>query len=141
MSELLQKLQAADDERIFAVAESLRRGVSLEQIHQVTGIDLFFLDSIARIVNLEMRLEQKKEWKKEDWLLAKKNGFSDLELAYFKGVSEEEVRQERQRLGVLPVYRIVDTYAGEVETTTPYYYSSYGEEDEFEQANKPRVVV
>ncbi|HHY06254.1 MAG TPA: carbamoyl-phosphate synthase large subunit, partial [Clostridia bacterium] len=141
LSELLQKLQAADDERIFAVAESLRRGVSLEQIHQVTGIDLFFLDSIARIVNLEMRLEQKKEWKKEDWLLAKKNGFSDLELAYFKGVSEEEVRQERQRLGVLPVYRIVDTYAGEVETTTPYYYSSYGEEDEFEQANKPRVVV
>jgi carbamoyl-phosphate synthase large subunit len=141
LSELLQKLQAADDERIFAVAESIRRGISIEQIHQVTGIDLFFLDSIAGIVNLEMRLTQKKVWEKEDWLLAKKNGFSDFELAYFKGVSEEEIRQERKRLEVLPSYRMVDTCAGEFEANTPYYYSCYGEKNEFYQSKKPRVVV
>jgi len=140
-SELWQKLEAADDERIFAIAECIRRGVSIEQIHQITGIDLFFLDNIAEIINLGLHLTQKKEWELDDWILAKKGGFSDFELAHFKGVTEEEIRQERKRLGVLPVYRMVDTCAGEFEAATPYYYSSYGEENEFQPSTKARVVV
>lgn len=138
---LLQKLQAADDERIFTVAECIRRGVSLEQLHQVTGIDLFFLERIAGVVNLEIRLIQKKEWEQEDWLFAKQNGFSDFELACFRGVSEEEIRQERQARGLFPSYRLVDTYAGKDAAASAYYYSSYGEENEFSPSTKPRVIV
>jgi carbamoyl-phosphate synthase large subunit len=140
--ELLAKLQAADDERIFIIAECFRRRVSMEQIHRITGIDLFFLDNIANLVNLEIFLAQKKEWQKEDWLLAKKSGLSDSELARLRGVTEEEVRQTRKTLGIEPVYRMVDTCAGETEAATPYYYSSYGEEDELKTASdRPKVVV
>ena len=140
--ELLDKLKAADDERIFTVAECFRRGISIEQIHQLTGIDLFFLDSIANLVGLEILLAQKKEWSRTDWLWAKRSGLSDFELARFKGVSEEEIRQERKELGILPGYRMVDTCAGETEAVTPYYYSSYGEADELNTvADRPKVVV
>jgi carbamoyl-phosphate synthase large subunit len=140
--ELLAKLQAADDERIFIIAECFRRRVPMEQIHRITGIDLFFLDNIANLVNLEIFLAQKKEWQSEDWLLAKKCGLSDSELARLRGVTEEEVRQGRKALGIEPVYRMVDTCAGETEAATPYYYSSYGEEDELKtDSDRPKVVV
>ncbi len=139
--ELLFKLQAADDERIFIVAECFRRGISIEQIHQITGIDLFFLDNIADLVGLEMLLAQKKEWEREDWLLAKKSGLSDSELAGLQGVPEEQIRQARKALGIKPVYRMVDTCAGETAAATPYYYSSYGEEDELNTATDRQKVV
>jgi carbamoyl-phosphate synthase large subunit len=140
-SELLAKLQAADDERIFVIAECFRQGISMEQIHQLTGIDLFFLDQIAGLVKLETLLSEKKEWSREDWLWAKKCGLSDRELARLRGSTEDEVRQARKALGIVPVYRMVDTCAGETEATTPYYYSCYGEADELNPASERTKVV
>lgn len=139
--ELLDKLKLADDERLFAVAESLRRGITIEQLHQITGIDLFFLESINHIVRLELSLGQKNKWTPEDWLMAKKSGFSDYQLAYLMEKKESQVRKERLELGIKAGYRMVDTCAGEFAATTPYYYSSYGEEDELEATDKPKVVV
>ena len=140
-SELLAKLQAADDERIFVIAECFRQGISMEQIHQLTGIDLFFLDQISGLVKLETLLSEKKEWSREDWLWAKKCGLSDRELARLRGSTEDEVRQARKALGIVPVYRMVDTCAGETEATTPYYYSCYGEADELNPASERTKVV
>ncbi len=140
-TELLEKLQRADDERLFAVTESLRRGISIEQLHQITGIDMFFLDNLQQIVELEISLSQKKNWTREDWLLAKKFGFSDHQLAFFLGTTDKEVWQKRKELGIEAGYRMVDTCAGEFEATTPYYYSSYGEDDEFVLSQKPKVLV
>ncbi|QNB46326.1 carbamoyl-phosphate synthase large subunit [Thermanaerosceptrum fracticalcis] len=139
--ELQEKMQQADDERLFVVAESLRRGVSVEQLHHLTGIDLFFLENLAHIVEIEMTLTQKKEWSREDWLTAKKYGFSDYQLAYLLGKREKEIRRERLALGVKAGFRMVDTCAGEFAATTPYYYSSYGEENELEPSEKKKVVV
>lgn len=140
-NKLLEKIQQADDERLFAVAESLRRGVSIEQIHLITGIDLFFLDNFNSIVALENKLATKKEWDNEDWLMAKKMGFSDHQLAYFLNEDEEEIRKTRKMLDIEACYRMVDTCAGEFAATTPYYYSSYGEENEYQNTKRDKVVV
>lgn len=139
--ELLEKLQRADDERLFAVTESLKCGISIEQLHQITGIDMFFLDNLRQIVELEISLFGKKDWTREDWLMAKKFGFSDHQLSFFQGNTEKEVREQRKELGIKAGYRMVDTCAGEFEATTPYYYSSYGENDEFVLSQKPKVLV
>jgi len=141
LQELFAKIQLADDERLFAVAEALRRGVSVEQLHRLTGMDLFFLDGFQFIVNLENTLAKQKEWNREDWLMAKKAGFSDYQLAYLTGKSEEEVRKIRQEQGIHAGYRMVDTCAGEFAATTPYYYSSYGEEDELVPSDREKVIV
>lgn len=140
-TELLAKVKQADDERLFVVSECLRRGISIEQIHQLTGIDLFFLENLKHIVQLEKTLEEKKNWSEEDLLKAKKSGFSDFQLAHFMEKTEQEVRQMRKELGITASYRMVDTCAGEFAATTPYYYSSYGEEDELEQTEKEKVLV
>ncbi|MCR4443336.1 MAG: carbamoyl-phosphate synthase large subunit [Peptococcaceae bacterium] len=140
-NQLLDKLKLMDDERLFAVAECLRRGISTEQLHGITGIDLFFLEGINQIVQVEKRLENKKNWSREDWLLAKKSGFSDHQIAFLMGKEENEVRRERKELGVSAGYRMVDTCAGEFDAATPYYYSSYGEENELQPSDRPKAVV
>lgn len=141
VTELFEKIKLADDERLFVVAEALRRGITIEQLHKITGIDLFFLDGFRFIINLEKTLSQQREWSKEDWLTAKKTGFSDYQLAHFTGKTEQEIRQTRRQLGIEVGYRMVDTCAGEFAATTPYYYSSYGEEDELEPSSKEKVIV
>ena len=130
--DLYRKLKMADDERIFIVAEALRRDISLEKIKELTGIAPFFLESLAEIIALE-----KKEWTSKEWLLAKEMGFSDLELARFQGLTPTEVRKKRKELGITPVYRLVDIYAH----TTPYYYSCYQAENELKPTTQSKVVV
>lgn len=141
LKELMAKVNMGDDERIFAVAEALNRGITIEQIHQMTGIDLFFLENLNNIVKLEMTLSQKKKWERSDWLQAKKTGFSDYQLAYLLETSEDEVRRIRKQMGISASFRMVDTCAGEFEAATPYYYSSYGEEDELESSDTEKVLV
>ena len=141
VDQLLDKVGQSDDERIFAVAECLRRGISIEQIHAITGIDLFFLDNIREIVTLEDSLAGKKTWSREDWLKAKRMGFSDYQLSHLLGCSESDVRDLRKSLGVTASYGIVDTCAGEFEASTPYYYSCYGAENEAISTDGRKVVV
>ncbi len=139
--ELLEKMELTDDERIFAVAECLRRGFSMEQISGITGIDMFFLEGIKNIVDTEAYLKQKRQWSREDWLTAKKMGFGDVQLAEILGQTEPAVREKRKELGIEACYHMVDTCAGEFDASTPYYYSAYGEETEYTENGKQKVAV
>ncbi|HOY89251.1 MAG TPA: carbamoyl-phosphate synthase (glutamine-hydrolyzing) large subunit, partial [Bacillota bacterium] len=138
---LLAKMGRGDDERIFAVAEALRRGISIEQVHAATKIDVFFLDNIEHIVWLEGQLSSKRKWTNEDWLKAKKCGFSDYQLSRMLNCTEDELRQQRARRGLVPCYHMVDTCAGEYEARTPYFYSAYGEANEAVPTGRKKVVV
>lgn len=141
LKELFAKIQQVDDERLFAVAEALRRGVSMEQLHLITGIDLFFLEGFKQIVFLEKNLAEKKRWQREDWQKAKKSGFSDYQLGYLLDKTEDEVREIRDGMGITAGFSMVDTCAGEFAATTPYYYSSYCEENEVETTDREKVIV
>ena len=138
--ELMKRLAVADDERIFLVMEAIRRGMTIQEIHELTKIDLFFLVKFVRIVNYENRL--KTEGLHEDLLYeVKRMGFTDRIIAELTGKSEEEVSHIRKQQGLLPVYKMVDTCAAEFEAETPYYYSTYEQEDEREETGKKKVIV
>ncbi len=127
--ELALLARQPDDRRLFALAEALRRGVSIEDLHGMTQIDLHFLREIQRIVALE---EELKAAPGDIALLrrAKRDGFSDRTIAELWRRTEDEVRRARQEAGIVPTYKMVDTCAAEFDAQTPYYYGSYEFEDE-----------
>jgi carbamoyl-phosphate synthase large subunit len=141
--EIEQCLREATDERIFAVAEAFRRGMMVEEVAELSRIDVWFLQKIKNIVDLEGELRKAGGDGLNDELLvrAKRAGFSDHELADMMGMAEPELRKRRESLGLIPPYKMVDTCAAEFEAVTPYYYSTYETEDEVEVAEKPRVIV
>ena len=122
----------ADDRRLWAVAELLRRGVQPEEIRALTQIDLWFLDRIRAIVEMEQRLRDCGQDRLPAELLraAKRMEFPDRTIAALTGRSEEAVRTQREESGIVPSYRMVDTCAAEFEAATPYFYSVYGVENE-----------
>jgi carbamoyl-phosphate synthase large subunit len=134
------RLAAPDDERIFLLAEALRRGFSLEELHELTKIDFFFLNKLAKIVDLE-RMVADIGLTEETLYQAKRCGFTDRKIAELAGKSEEEVRTMRESKGIIPVFKMVDTCAAEFEAQTPYYYSTYEQEDERIETGRKRVVV
>ncbi len=136
---LWQRVQKADDERLFVLYELIHRGVTWEKLHEATGIDLFFLDKFARIHAMEQRLSHGLD--DELLLQAKRMGFSDRVIGEFAGLSEDMVADWRDRIGLRPVYKMVDTCAAEFEAQTPYYYSTYEEEDESRPSDAKKVVV
>lgn len=138
--ELTEKIVKAQDDRLFYLSEAIRRGYSLEELALLTKIDLFFLDKLLHIVELEQELSIKP---KEVISLkeAKENGFSDRKIASLWGTSEQEVRDFRHENRVLPVYKMVDTCAAEFESQTPYFYSTYEVENESLPSEKPSVLV
>ncbi|MBO8162308.1 MAG: carbamoyl-phosphate synthase large subunit [Brevibacillus sp.] len=138
--ELKRRLQVPDDERLFLVAEALRRGVSLEELHRLTRIDLFFLHKLARIIELEREL-QSGELSVERLHQAKRMGFTDRKIGELTGRTEDEIGQLREANGITPVYKMVDTCAAEFEAETPYYYSTYEQEDERVETGRKRIVV
>lgn len=140
---LENRLNTADDERIFLIAESMRRGFKLDKIHELTGIDCFFLRKISNLVNLEKQLFKLTIDKigKEQLLKSKRSGISDSELARYLKTGSEEVRALRKQFGVTPVYKMVDTCAAEFGAVTPYYYSTYEQENEALSTNKRKVIV
>lgn len=127
-----EKLRVPTDERIFVVLEALRRGMMIEEIHQITYIDRWFLQKIWHLINMEQQLRGQDfdDISPERLRLAKKLGFNDRNIAELTGATEMEVRARRKTLGILPVYKMVDTCAGEFEAETPYYYSCYESESE-----------
>ncbi|MBA4542512.1 carbamoyl-phosphate synthase large subunit [Thermoactinomyces daqus] len=138
---LRERLVTADDEWLFLVAEWFRRGGSLEEAHELSKIDRFFLHKVKRIIELEETLQQAEELTPELLLAAKKTGFADRTIGQLRGMPENEVRQLRKQWGIQPVYKVVDTCAAEFEAETPYYYSSYEQEDEVVSAGKKSVIV
>lgn len=138
--EIIKQLHSADDERIFVVAQALRQGVLSDEIRKITGIDRFFIEKINRIVTLEQQLGG---GTLSAGLLTevKKAGFSDRAVARFTGSDEAAIRRLRSELHVTPSYKMVDTCAAEFESLTPYYYSTYTEQDEVTPLNGRKVLV
>ncbi|HEX8552578.1 MAG TPA: carbamoyl-phosphate synthase large subunit [Abditibacteriaceae bacterium] len=120
-------LRVPTDERLFVVTEALRRGMLVEEIHQHSRIDRWFLNKLAKLVDIETSLRGKKfdNVSDADLLAAKKLGFNDRNIAELTGTKEMDVRKRRKALGIMPVYKMVDTCAAEFEAETPYYYSCY----------------
>ncbi|MCX5779246.1 MAG: carbamoyl-phosphate synthase (glutamine-hydrolyzing) large subunit, partial [Firmicutes bacterium] len=129
--ELRQRLAFADDERIFIVAEAFSRGMSINEIWELTQIDKFFLKKIKNIVDFSLRLRDE-VLDVELLRAAKKMGFSDIEIAALQEgeVEEVHIHRLRQDKGVIPTYKLVDTCAAEFDAVTPYFYSCYEEENE-----------
>src|SRR5690554_6845170 len=140
--ELKQKIKLADDERLFAIAEGFRKGITSAQIHKWTKIDFWFLNKIKLLVEEEASLPSDiNEMTKEQWKRVKRLGFADRYLASVWDLPEEGVREARQEVGQSAVYKMVDTCAAEFEALTPYYYSTYEVEDEVIPFHGRRVLV
>ncbi len=127
-------------DRIYAIAEMLRRKITPEEISLKTGIDMFFLDKISNIIDEESILFEHKN-DPEALKTAKRMGFSDVEIAAIWGVSEKEVFDLRKANGIFPVYKMIDTCASEFESYVPYFYSTYEGENESLVSDKPKVIV
>ncbi|MCX8033663.1 MAG: carbamoyl phosphate synthase large subunit, partial [Thermoleophilia bacterium] len=145
--EIIQKLRFPSHDRIFYIRYAFQRGFSVKEIYELTKIDPWFLEKIKNIVDFEENLKriakEKKleEVPKEILLAAKKLGFSDRQLAHIFKCTEREVRTFRKRLSIKPVYKMVDTCAAEFEAKTPYYYSTYEEENDAIPTNKKKVMI
>jgi carbamoyl-phosphate synthase large subunit len=136
-------LRKPNSKRFFQVFEALRRGMSVEKIYEISFIDPWFLHNFKQIVEMEARIREKgfnglgHDFLKE----VKQLGYSDRQLAFLTGTSEEDVWELREKLGVQPVYKLVDTCAAEFEAYTPYYYSTYEVEDEARETTGPKVMI
>jgi len=141
--EIEQCLREATDERLFAIAEALRRGMMVEEVAELSRVDPWFLHKIKHLVDLEGEIREAGPEGLTDDLLrrGKRFGFSDHEMADLLGMPERELRGRRRGIGMKPPYKMVDTCAAEFEAVTPYYYSTYETEDEVQVAQKPRVIV
>ncbi len=139
VEELRSRLRVVDDQRIWVIAEALRKGLSLEEIHEITMIDVWFIDKLAILVEMEQALE-KQELTPELLREAKRLEFPDSVIADLTGKTEEEIRRLRQDNGIRAVYKMVDTCAAEFAASTPYYYSVYGGECEAGGSTKAEAL-
>lgn len=138
--DLIEKMIKAEDDRLFYVVEGIRRGYTIEDLANLTKIDLFFLDKLLHIVELEDELKENK--KDIDVLTtAKQYGFSDKAVAQLWDTNEQAVSALRYEHDIVPVYKTVDTCAAEFDSNTPYFYSTYEEENESIVSPKPSVLV
>ncbi|MDB7989799.1 carbamoyl-phosphate synthase large subunit [Faecalicoccus pleomorphus] len=137
---LLEKIKNSDDERIFAIAQWLRNGFDMSIILKETKMDSFFIHHIKRIIDLEQEMMAHVK-DVETLKVLKKNGFSDSYIAKNWNMSEKEVYDLRKANGFFPVYKMVDTCAGEFTSATPYFYSSYEEENESICSDRKKIVV
>jgi carbamoyl-phosphate synthase large subunit len=142
-AEVLAKTAIPTPERIFLVGEALRRGLTIDQLHEVNKIDPWFLDQMSMIVEERAVLETLSldTIDKAGWRRAKRLGFSDAQLAYLWGVGEPDVRTGRVAAGVNPTYKTVDTCAAEFAAETPYHYSAWEDESEVRRSDKPKVII
>ena len=138
--EILDQLHVVDDRRIWLIAEAIRKGISYEEIHAITQIDIWFIDKIAILVEMEQALKSEPltpELLKE----AKRIEFPDNVIARLTGKTEEEIKELRYTNGITAVYKMVDTCAAEFEASTPYYYSVFGSENEVVETKDCKKVL
>ena len=137
---LMDKIMACDDERIFALADALRRGITISQLYAMTKVDPWFLQGLQHIVDLEKRLAQETM---TPALLheAEAMGFIDEEIMDLSGIDAQALQQYRDAHGIFPVFKMVDTCSGEFEAATPYYYSCYEAENENRISDGKKVLV
>ncbi|MGX7199035.1 carbamoyl-phosphate synthase large subunit [Enterococcus nangangensis] len=138
--ELMDKMVKAQDDRLFYLAEALRRGFTVEELHDLTKVDIFFLDKLSHIVELEWELAQHPH-DPELLKIAKQNGFTDVKIAELWQTDAASLRTYREEHQITPVYKMVDTCAAEFESQTPYFYSSYEMENESVKSERPSILV
>ena len=130
-----RKLHVPNAERIFWLKVAFEQGWTIEEIFDATQIDPWFLENMRIIV------EEGKDLSNLGLRTAKKLGFSDVQIAHARGITQDEVRAVRKEKGIIPTYRLVDTCAAEFEAATPYYYSTYGDENEARETDKKKIVI
>ena len=137
------QLRTPNPERIFAVRHAMQLGMSVEDIYELTGIDPWFLDRMEQLLETEKFLKRTplQQLTKEKLYAVKKQGYSDRQIAFATKTREDEVRTYRQQLGVIPVYKTVDTCAAEFEAFTPYHYSTYEDESEVRPSDRQKVII
>ena len=138
--ELLEELKKVDDIRLWRIAEAIRRGISQEQIHELTRFDLLFIDKIAILVEMEEKL-RREELAPELLREAKRLEFPDQVIARLTGKTEEEIKAMRRENGITASFKMVDTCAAEFAAATPYYYSVHGGENEAAATDRKKVLV
>ena len=137
---ILRRIQKAGDERLFFIGEALRRGVTPQEIHDMTKIDMFFLDKMKNIIDIEVELKANVN-NLDALLFAKRYGFSDKVIAHRWNTTEDEVYKLREKCNIKPVFKMVDTCAAEFKSETPYFYSTYEQENESVVGNKKKIIV
>jgi carbamoyl-phosphate synthase large subunit len=144
LSQIRANLRTPNPERIFTVHQSIHLGMTVEEIYELTAIDIWFLDKMQELVETEKFLKRTslQEIDAEKMRFVKQQGFSDRQIAFATKTPEDKVREYRKHLGVIPTYKVVDTCAAEFEAFTPYYYSSYEpEESEVIPSDKRKVMI
>lgn len=146
LGKIEDKLKIPTADRIFYLRYALLAGMSVEKIHELSFIDKWFLENIKEIIECELKLRALRNSKisdisKDVLFEAKSMGFSDIQLASIFATQEETIRSLRQKLGVKPVYKLVDTCSAEFEAYTPYYYSTYEQENEARLTNKKKIMI
>ncbi|MCK4467205.1 MAG: carbamoyl-phosphate synthase large subunit, partial [Desulfobacterales bacterium] len=146
ISEIKQKLATPNSQRIFYLRHALLEGMPVQSIHELTGIDPWFLYQIKQIVDFEQEIASTLKTRNDETSIsllkkAKSWGFSDIQIACLTGSSEESVGKNRKALGIRPVYKLVDTCAAEFKASTPYYYSTYETESEARVSDKKKVII
>ena len=142
--QIRSSLRTPNPDRIYSIYQGLRLGMTPEEIHQLTAIDLWFLDKMQELLGTEKFLKGKglRKISAEQMRYVKQQGFSDRQIAFATKTNEDEVRAYRKELGITPVYKLVDTCAAEFEAFTPYYYSTYETgESEIEPSDKAKVMI
>ena len=141
-TEIEQKLAVPNSQRIFYLRHALAWPIPIETIHALTGIDPWFLYQIQEIVDYEQRLRgAEADLAHRPLWRAKRLGFSDMQIAHLTGSDEDAVAARRKHLGIRPVYKLVDTCAAEFRAATPYYYSTYEEENEARVSDRKKVMI
>ncbi len=141
---IFEHVKIPRDGRVFYLKYAFLAGFTLEEIYKQTGVDPWFLAQLKQIIDLEKELLDARGDEKERKSLlrkAKQYGFSDVQLAFFWGMRQPEVRKLRKKIGIKPVYKLVDTCAAEFKAYTPYFYSTYEDEDEANPSRKKKVMI
>ncbi|MGB2925354.1 MAG: carbamoyl-phosphate synthase large subunit [Limnothrix sp.] len=144
LSQIATSLRTPNPERIFTIYQAMKLGMTVEEIHDLTAIDIWFLDKMAELLVTERFMKQTSltDISAEDMREIKQQGFSDRQIAFATKTKEDIVRAYRKDLGIIPVYKLVDTCAAEFEAKTPYYYSTYEDtESEVIPSDKPKVMI
>lgn len=143
LEQVRANLRTPNPDRIFHLRHALLLGLTIDEIYELTGIDPWFLHQLADLLRVEryMKITPFEQITVEDWWEIKRKGFSDRQIAFATRKTEAEIRAHRQRIGVLPVYKTVDTCAAEFAADTPYHYSTYEQETEVRPTDKPKVVI
>lgn len=143
MDKLKYNLRVPNPERMFSLYAALKRGMTQQEIHDLSFIDPWFIGQFGELLDIENFMQSVKlsDLSKEDLYEVKRRGFSDKQIAYATKTSEKEIRARRLDLGVVPAYKRVDTCAAEFEADTPYMYSSYDDECESSPSKKKKVLI